>query len=120
MSAASGFVSKHPWMTFFLASAAIGAVGAAVKGSMGGYGNVNSPLNADRTPMFRMPNIDASSLVGGGSVRADFVDGQINIHGELVGGTPPRSGLDQFLEFIKANPALALGGVAAIYFLAKR
>lgn len=80
------------------------------------YGTV---LNAD------MLNATLPGIVDGranqGSIGVDFVDGQINIHGQLVGGQrPPPSGIDQLVDFVKANPLLVLGGAVGLYLVARR
>ncbi len=76
-------------------------------------------LNADMLNALRPAGSDG--VVNGGSVGVDFVDGQINIHGQLVGGQRPApSGLDQLVDFVKANPLLVIGGAVGLYLVAKR
>lgn len=63
--------------------------------------------------------IDAIGITGGagdaryvnnGSIGVDFVDGQINIHGQLVGGAPQPTGpLDQISMWVRENQGLAIG-----------
>ncbi len=84
---------------------------------MGRYGTV---LNADMLNAVLPATRDG--LINGGSIGVDYVDGQINIHGQLVGGTPPPppSAVDQFFDFVKANPLLAIGGAVGLYLVARR
>ncbi len=65
---------------------------------------------------------NASQLIDGrGAVTVDYQDGQINIHGQLVGGgAPPPGPLDQLLGFVKANPLLCVGGAVGLFLVARR
>ncbi len=87
---------------------------------MGRYGTV---INADMLNAVLPATRDG--LINNGSIGVDYVDGQINIHGQLVGGQPPAKtgivkALDDALAFAKDNPLLTLGGVVGLYLVARR
>ncbi len=64
----------------------------------------------------------ARSIGAGGAINVDYVDGQINIHGQLVGGDQARpvGPIDQLLEFVKLNPLLCVGGAVGLFLVLRK
>lgn len=146
MNAVGNFVSKHPWMTFFLVGSAIGAIEAVAaaarpKVAVDGYGDlVRFPgLSSYGTVVNFTPKQQAEaqarvdwgtsgksvwdSITGGGSAGSiDLsVPGLIDIRGNLNTPPPSEPTLTQKIgTFIDQNKLLVGAGVVGAVVLFKR
>jgi len=104
----SGFVSKHPWMTFFLASSAIAAAGRvlAPRSAVSGFGSA----------------MDASGKFYPLQIPEGFnvtIPGVVDIHGQPV--QPVAAPWhEQVLGWVQANPVLVVGALAGAYVVTRK
>lgn len=122
------WAEQHPWMTFFLASAAIGGVSRALARptALDGFGNEIFFTDEQRAQArAREALVKGGSIfdaiTGGGSISINPGAGTIDIHGNPpIGPPPPPTGLDGAWAWAKDNPVLAAGAVGAGILLWRR
>ncbi len=86
------------------------------------YGTVWNPPSDGSTNINPGMLFDQGVSANGSGVGVDFVDGHINIHGQLVGGQPPPMGpIDQISNWVKQNPVLAaVGAIGGVWLFTRK
>ena len=128
MSAAGKFVEDHPWMTFFLASSAIGAIRALVD-----RGSTSPPIYSPPAPpperrldwgdydpfKYGTAPQDLPSVFQPPDIQGQW---QIPGTGLTLSTRPsvPQSATEQIAEWMRHNPLLTLGGAFLLVYMVKK